>query len=143
MKFKINKPPKHIRSKARRKWHEAFAWTPQKVDQTDEGHAIVWFEKYMRRERVGPTSDPKSDGRYWKQYSTKTYFKKKLNGDFDVGEDQWEGDGETQPDTNVSYQGSGQLIKKGGPPIGVNYKRYVVGRIGKDIKLCDENGDEI
>lgn len=88
MKINIKKRPKHLveedKRKARRQWHEAFAWIPQKVDKTDEGHSVVWFEKYMRKEKIAPTS-PKSTGteHYWEQYSSKTYFKKKLNGDFD------------------------------------------------------------
>lgn len=88
MKINIKKRPKHLveedKRKARRQWHEAFAWIPQKVDKTDEGHSVVWFEKYMRKEIQGPTNaKSKDDGRYWEQYSSKTYFKKKLNGDFE------------------------------------------------------------
>ena len=87
MKVNVNKQPKHIREAdkriKRRIWHEAYAWTPKKVDQTDDGHSVIWFEKYMRKEQVGPASSQKgiNNGCYWEQYSKKTYFKKKLNGD--------------------------------------------------------------
>ena len=93
MKFNINRPPKYIKAEERKQWHEAFAWTWKTVDRTDEGHAVIWFEKYMRRERIGPTNNMKNDdGRYWQQFSKKTYFKKKLNGDFDRDKNPWDGD---------------------------------------------------
>lgn len=87
MRFNVNKPPKHIKRErdrlARQEWHKKFAWKATKVDRTDIGHRVVWFENYWRKEKIGATNSEKDDGRYFEQYSEKEYFKKKLNGDFD------------------------------------------------------------
>lgn len=88
MQFNINRPPKYIKRelnrKARQEWHRKFAWKITKVDETDEGHKVVLFEDYWRKERIGPTSpESKGDGHYFEKYSKKEYFKKKLDGNFD------------------------------------------------------------
>ena len=125
MKFKIDRPPKHIKWARRREWHEAFAWTWQKVDCTDEGHSIIWFEKYMRQERQGASNNPKHDGVYWRQYSTKTYFKKKLNGDFD---NIWSGDLQYESDIkgDAGIETVIKILKKGGRRSTTPHKRKAV-----------------
>lgn len=140
MKFKIDRPPKHIKWARRREWHEAFAWTWQKVDCTDEGHSIIWFEKYMRQERQGASNNPKHDGVYWRQYSTKTYFKKKLNGDFEVDRNPWDeenvmadtdtGHGQT---SNVTRAYVSKILKKGGPHDNNKYKK-ILSTVTRDPK---------
>lgn len=133
MKFNVNKIPEHIERRRRRKWHEAFAWTPQKVDRTDEGHSVIWFEKYMRQERAGPTNNPKHDGIYWRQYSMKEYFKRKLNGDFDIDRNKQEGDGATQADTrtvggvsSAGLTGPNKILMKTGQFDSNKYKRDTI-----------------
>ena len=159
MRFNVNKPPKHIQEElddiARREWHQKFAWKAQKVDCTDEGHRIVWFEKYWRRERIGPTNEfSKDDGHYFEQYSKKEYFRKKLNGDFDrtegdVGEDtandiiQKIKDQMNKPGGQIQNAG---IHKRGGPQ-SVKFKKYTVGGPDEDIEIetifmDDEDGYE-
>jgi hypothetical protein len=149
MRFNVNKPPKHIQreldEKARREWHKKFAWKYTKVDKTDEGHRVVWFENYWRKEKIGPTNaQSKDDGRYFEQYSEKEYFKKKLNGDFDKPEYDMEDAASdmVQKIKDQMNQRSGQQIqnagihKKGGPHnSNVRFKKYTVGGPDQDIEV--------
>ena len=97
MKFNVNKPTKAVRrarkkedeQKALEEWHSKFAWLPTVVDEATDSHSRVWLERYMRQQRIGPTNRPFDDGKYFVRYSTKEYFKKKLNGDFDVEKNLW------------------------------------------------------
>ena len=87
MKFDILRPPRHVRReqmrRALREWHEKFAWLPTRVDETQTGSSVVWFEKYWRLGRYGPTNPrSKGDGLFFERYSEKEYFKKQLRGDF-------------------------------------------------------------
>lgn len=127
MKVNINRPAEHIKRKRRKEWHEVFAWTWRKVDCTDEGHAVVWFEKYMRRERQGASNSPKHDGLYWQQYSTKEYFKKKLAGDFDKEERDGDvgGRGAMGQGRPLSIDVTSSVIKKGGPYDNNKYKKGI------------------
>ena len=86
MKFNINRPPKYVRREERRNqqqiWHPKFAWWPTFVDETRSGRSIVWFENYMRKGTYGPTSpNSRGDGFHFKKLSSKTYFKKQLEGE--------------------------------------------------------------
>ena len=160
MRFNVSKPPKHIQreldEKARREWHKKFAWKAQKVDRTDEGHRVVWFENYWRKEKVGPTNSMEDDGRYFEQYSEKEYFKKKLNGDFEehnFGANEAAEDIITQIKNQMNKRGghiqNAGIHKKGGPNSNVKFKKYVANgdyyQVDRDIDGCIENvflGDE-
>ena len=133
MQINISRPPKHVRKEqermARQEWHKKFAWKATKVDHTDIGHRVVWFENYWRKEKIGPTnSESKDDGRYFEKYSEKEYFKKQLNGDFDKPDyDEVDAEDIIQKikDKMNTKQNAG-IHKKGGPSQ-TKFKKYVVG----------------
>jgi len=145
MRININRPPKHVRKEqermARQEWHKKFAWKATKVDHTDVGHRVVWFENYWCKEKIGPTQgDSPGDGRYFEKYSEKEYFKKKLDGDFDKHETMVDEAtassiaSQIRNQMNKQYP-SGGLHKKDGPNSGVNFKKYVIGRADQDIEV--------
>ena len=158
MRINVNKPPKHIQKElddiARREWHQKFAWKAQKVDCTDEGHRIVWFEKYWRRERIGPTNEfSKDDGHYFEQYSKKEYFRKKLNGDFEkpqMDEIGVEAASDIVRRIKDQMNQRGQIQNAGIHKIGdptIKFKKYTVGGPDEDIEIetifmDDEDGYE-
>ncbi len=137
MRININRPPKHIRKEqarmARQEFHKKFAWKVTKVDHTDIGHRVVWFENYWRKEKIGPTSEKsKGDGHYFEKYSEKEYFKKKLNGDFDDSKFEDEVDAsdiinQIQNQMNKKQKQGGGIYKRGGPDPSVKFKKYIVG----------------
>lgn len=103
MQFNINRPPRHIRKmqerSAKREWHQKFAWLPVEVDKNDDNYKTIWFEKYWRKGVPGPMHPrDRDDGLVYEKYTGKTYFKKKLNGDFDKQKSEDIG----EPDVNVS-----------------------------------------
>jgi len=136
MRFNVNRPPKHVREEqermARQEWHKKFAWKATKVDHTDIGHRVVWFENYWRKEKIGPTNSMEDDGRYFEKYSEKEYFKKQLNGDFDnygIEEDEVDASAIVNQIKNQmnKHPGNAGMHKKGGPSSGVKFKKYIVG----------------
>ncbi len=123
MQFNINRPPKKVRQRekkrAKRKalaeWHGKFAWLPTVVDETEETYRRVWFEGYMRQQRIGPTNSTFDDGRYFVKHSRKEYFTKKLNGDFDKGDEDVQEDTGRVASTSVSRASVNYgVLKKGG-----------------------------
>ena len=142
MKFNIDRPPADVRKRdklsAKREWHQKFAWLPTTVDETENSHSKVWFEKYWRRGHWGPSRRGESSSMRFTKFSEKEYFKKKLRGYFD------EEKGEPDTDTNVGI-GSLTMVsikcpKKDGEHDTNKYKK-ITGKVTRDPK--EEKGEEL
>lgn len=112
MKFKFDRVK-------RNEWHEKFAWVPTKVNDEDDKHTYVFFEKYMQKRRTSST------GYIYDTYSKKEYFKRKLKGEVKQERDPW------------THDGTDARIQTGGS---VNIK--VAGADG-DVEVWDDEGNVI